>query len=270
MISAPMNEFKQKAIATWSSGDYRSIATFIPPISAHLIRLVNISPDKSILDVACGNGNTAISARKIGARVTGLDLTPELLDQAVEEELMAEMDGIEWKQGDAEALPFEDESFDIVVSTFGHMFAPHPDLAIKEIVRVTKKGGTIGFATWPPELSVGSMFRTIAKYTATAVPNPPPSPMEWGIPEVIRKRLTGVKGIYFERGTVNVPILSPNHYWNHFSSNYGPLIQAIRLVKEQSEEKVELLRKDFLNAIRPYIYENELRVGYLLTIGIKE
>ena len=148
-----MNEFKQKAIATWSSGDYRSIATFIPPISAHLIRLVNISPDKSILDVACGNGNTAISARKIGAKVTGLDLTPELLDQAVEEESMAEMDGIEWKQGDAEALPFEDESFDIVVSTFGHKFAPHPDLAIKEIVRVTKKGGTIGFATWPPELS---------------------------------------------------------------------------------------------------------------------
>src|SRR6476661_2479966 len=76
--------------------------------------------------------------------------------------------------------------------------------------------------------------------------------------------------IYFERGTVNVPILSPNHYWNHFSSKYGPLIQAIRLVKEQSEEKVELLRKDFLNAIRPYIYDNELRVGYLLTIGIKE
>lgn len=89
-----MNEFKQKAIATWSSGDYRSIATFIPPISAHLIRLVNISPDKSILDVACGNGNTAISARKIGAKVTGLDLTPELLDQAVEEESMAEMEGM--------------------------------------------------------------------------------------------------------------------------------------------------------------------------------
>ena len=132
MISAPMNEFKQKAIATWSSGDYRSIATFIPPISAHLIRLVNITPDKSILDVACGNGNTAISARKIGARVTGLDLTPELLDQAVEEESMAEMDGIEWKQGDAEALPFEDESFDIVLSTFGHMFAPHPDWQLKK------------------------------------------------------------------------------------------------------------------------------------------
>ncbi|HSA74304.1 MAG TPA: class I SAM-dependent methyltransferase, partial [Nitrososphaeraceae archaeon] len=99
-----MDEFNKKAIATWSSGDYRGIATFIPPISAHLVRLVNISPDKSVLDVACGNGNTAITARRTGARVTGLDLTPELLDQAVEEEKMAEIDGIDWKQGDAEDL----------------------------------------------------------------------------------------------------------------------------------------------------------------------
>ena len=264
-----MSEFNQKAIATWSSGDYRSIATFIPPISAHLVRLVNISPDKSVLDVACGNGNTAITARRMGARVTGLDLTSELLDRAVEEETIAEIDGIEWKQGDAEDLPFEDESFDIVLSTFGHMFTPHPEVAIKEILRVTKKGGSLGFATWPPELSVGSMFRTIGNYTSTSVPNPLPSPMEWGIPDVVRKRLSGVNEIYFERGTVNVPILSANHYWIHFSTKYGPLLQAIRVVKEQGEEKVELLRKDFLNAIKPYIYENELRVGYLLTIGIK-
>ena len=89
-----MNEFNQKAIAIWSSGDYRSIATFIPPISAHLVRLVNVSPDKSVLDVACGNGNTAIIARRMGASVTGLDLTSELLDQAVEEETMAEIDCI--------------------------------------------------------------------------------------------------------------------------------------------------------------------------------
>ena len=119
-----MNEFKKKAIATWSSGDYPSIATFIPPISAHLVRLVNISPDNSVLDVACGNGTTAIIARRMGARVTGLDLTSELLNRAVEEERMAEIDGIEWKEGDVEDLPFEDESFDIVLSTFGHMFAP--------------------------------------------------------------------------------------------------------------------------------------------------
>jgi ubiquinone/menaquinone biosynthesis C-methylase UbiE len=265
-----MNEFNKKAMATWSSGDYPSIAAFIPPISAHLVRLVNISPDKSVLDVACGNGNTAITARRMGARVTGIDLTSELLDKAVEEEMIAEIDGIEWKQGDVEDLPFEDESFDTVLSTFGHMFAPHPELAIKEILRVTKRGGSVGFATWPPELAVGSMFRIISKYTSTSVPNPLPSPMEWGIPEVVRKRLGGeVNEIYFERGTVNVHILSPNHYWIHFSTKYGPLIQAIRVVNEQSEEKVELLRKDFLKAIKPYIYENELRVGYLLTIGKK-
>lgn len=264
-----MSESNKKAIATWSTGDYRSIATFIPPISAHLVRLVNVTPDKSVLDVACGNGNTAITARRIGARVTGLDITPELLNQAVEEESMAEIEGIDWKEGDAEDLPFEDESFDIVLSTFGHMFATRPDITAKEIVRVTKRGGTIGFATWPPELSVGSMFRTIGKYSASPVAKPPPSPMEWGIPDVIRKRLVGISEIYFERGTVNVPILSPNHYWNHFSTKYGPLINALRAVKEQGEEKVELLRKDFLSAIKPYVYDNELRVGYLLTVGRK-
>ena len=193
----------------------------------------------------------------MGARVTGLDLTSNL-DQAVEEETMAEIDGIEWKQGDAEDLPFEDESFDIVLSTFGHMFAPHPELAIEEILRVTKKGGTIGFATWPPELSVGSMFRTIGKYTSTSVPNPPPSPMEWGVPDVSESVWAESTKFILNEVTVNVPILSANHYWIHFRYKYGPLIQAIRVVKEQGEEKVELLRKDFLNAIKPYIYENEL------------
>ena len=93
--------------------------------------------------------------------------------------------------------------------------------------------------------------------------------MESGVPDVIPTRLSGVKEIYFERGTINFPILSTNHYWIHFSTKYGPLIQAIRVVKEQGEEKVELLRIDFLNSIKPYIYENELRVGYLPTIRLK-
>ena len=139
----------------WALGDYRTIATFIPPISAHLTRLIKIQPGQSVLDVACGHGITAITARRKGANVTGIDITPELLSLALEEEKTAQVSGIVWKEGDAQNLPFEDESFDVVLSTFGHMFAPQPELAAKELMRVTKKGGRIGFATWPPELVIG-------------------------------------------------------------------------------------------------------------------
>ena len=269
MSNDSTEKIKQKAKETWASGDYRSIASFIPPISAHLVRLTKIRPGQSVLDVGCGYGNTAIIARSKGAKVTGVDLTPELLAQAIEEEKLAEVDGIQWKEGDAENLPFEDESFDTVLSSVGHMFAPHPDVTAREMVRVTKRGGRIGFATWPPELSIGSMFRTIAKYTSPLIPNPPPSPLEWGMPDKVRNRLVGVNDIYFERGTVNLPVLSSNHYWNHMSTKYGPMIQAIKLVKAHGEEKIELMRKDFLNAIEPYIYDNEIRIGYLLTMGTR-
>ncbi len=195
----------------WALGNYQSISTMLPPISAHLARLTNIRQDESVLDVACGNGNTAITACRVGAKVTGIDNTPELLSLAVEEERNAQVSGIEWKEGDAQNLPFEDESFDVVVATFGHMFAPNPELAAKEIVRVTSKGGRIGFATWPPELAIGSVFRTNAKHLPKN-PDAPPSPILWGNPEVVRERLSGVSELYFERGTVTFPILSPNHF----------------------------------------------------------
>ena len=135
----------------------------------------------NVLDVACGTGNTAITAREVAnAKVTGIDFTPELLTQAKEEASLAEVDDIEWKEGNVEDLPFEDESFDVVLSSFGHMFAPHPEVAIKEMLRVTKSGGggRIAFATWPAELANGRLFEAIAKHmpnsSADNEPYPPP------------------------------------------------------------------------------------------------
>ncbi|HET6588853.1 MAG TPA: methyltransferase domain-containing protein [Candidatus Nitrosocosmicus sp.] len=128
-----------KAENVWKLGNYSSISTMLPPISDHLVRLADVYSGEYVLDVACGNGNTAITARRKGANVTGIDITSELLKRAAEEEKIALLDGIIWKEGDAQNLPFEDESFDVVLSSFGHMFAPQPDLVSKEMIRVTKK-----------------------------------------------------------------------------------------------------------------------------------
>lgn len=270
-----INNDKEKFVNTkienvWKLGDYRSISTMLPPISSHLVRLMDIQLSESVLDVACGNGNTAITARRAGANnVTGIDITSELLTLAFEEERIAGVNGIIWKEGDAQNLPFEDASFDVVLSTFGHMFAPQPDLVAKELIRVTKKGGRIGFVTWPPELAIGSIFRVNSKYLPKN-PNAPPSPILWGIPEVIKERLNGVSEIYFERGTAIFPLLSPGHFWEHMSTKYGPLIKTIQIMKNQdSANQINIFRDDFLHAINPYFVENGIRLGYLITIARK-
>jgi len=251
----------------WKLGDYRSISTMLPSISSHLVRSINVQSGEDVLDIACGNGNTAITAGRIGANVTGIDITTELLDLAAEEAKIAQVDGITWRAGDAQNLPFEDESFDVVLSTFGHMFAPQPDLVAKEMMRVTKKGGRIGFATWPPELAIGSIFKANGKHLPKPV-NSPPSPILWGVPEVIEKRLNEVSKVHFERGTALFPILSPNHFWEFMSTKYGPLINTIQILNNRGDSsETDLLRDDFLKAIGPYVFDNSIGLGYLLTIA---
>jgi len=265
------NNTNQNNKGTWALGDYRSIGRVISPVSAKLIRLVKVKPTDSVLDIACGFGNTAITARRVGAEVIGLDITPELLAFAKEEEIIAGVSDIEWREGNAENLPFEDESFDVVLSTFGHMFAPNQQSTSKEMLRVLKKGGRIGFATWPPELAIGRIFSVVSKYAPTPVTPIPSSPIEWGNPEKVQQLLDGVIDIFFERDTVNYPILSPNHYWQEMTAKSGSMIQLIQLLqKEDSNEKIESLRKDYLKTIEPYILDNVVRLGYLLTIATKE
>jgi SAM-dependent methyltransferase len=262
----------QKNVRTanvWELGDYRSVSTMLPPISSHLVKLLKIQPGESVLDIACGNGNTAITARRKGAKVTGVDLTSELLKIAKEEERIAQVSDIEWKEGDAQNLPFEDESFDVVLSTFGHMFASQPEVAAKELIRVTKKGGRIGFATWPPELAIGSLFRVNSKHLPKN-PNAPPSPILWGNPDIVQERLFGVSEIRFERGITTFPILSPNHFWEFMSKRYGPLIKAIEVINGLDDPtEPESLRNDFLKALDPYVVDNGLKLGYLLTVATK-
>ena len=268
--SASSNSPIPKSNNAWSLGSYSDLAMFILPVSAHLVRLCNISPNDKVLDVACGTGNTAITARRIGgANVTGVDFTPELLSQAKTEASLAEADDIEWKEGDAEDLPFGGESFDVVVSSFGHMFAQNPEAAIKEMLRVLKRGGRVAFATWPAELVNGKLAEVMARHLPSSPNNPPPpSPMQWGMPDVVQKRLgSAVKDIHFERGFVSIPLLSPNHYWRMMSTKSGPVMQAIQTLKDT--QKVESLKKDGLQAIAPYTHDNLLRLDYLITMALK-
>ena len=253
----------------WSLGDWRSRGQFVPPVSAYLTRLVKLQAVDSVLDVACGYGNTAITSRMLGAKVTGIDITPKLLALAKEEEKVAGINGINWKEGDAEDLPFEDESFNVVLSTFGHIFAPNQELAGKEIIRVLKKGGRLGFTSWPPELAVGKLSEVVSKY------NPLPhneafSPYNWGIPDKVKQLLPGIKDIFFERDTINIPVLSSNHYWQDTISKAGFMIQVMDALKKQQDyEKIEIFRKDYIKTLEQYISDNMLRMGYLITVAKK-
>ena len=264
-----MNDSKNAVKEIWSLGDWRSRGQFIPPVSASLTRLANLQASDSVLDVACGFGNTAITARMLGAKVTGIDITPKLLTLAKEEEKIAGISGIEWKEGDAENLPYEDESFDVVLSTFGHIFAPNQELAGKEMIRVLKKGGRLGFTSWPPELAAGKLSEVVSKY------NPLPhneafSPYNWGEPEKIKQLLPGTIDIFFERGTIDVPILSPNHYWQDTITKAGLMIQVINTLKKQQDYgRIELFRKDYIKILKQYITDNVLRMGYLITVATK-
>jgi SAM-dependent methyltransferase len=215
---------------------------------------VQLESKDSVLDIACGYGNTAITARRRGAEVTGIDITPKLLALAKEDEKIAGISGIDWKEGDVEDLPFEDESFDVVLSTFGHIFASNQELAGQEMVRVLKKGGRLAFTSWPPELAVGRLSEVVSKY------NPLPlseasSPYNWGVPEKVKQLIPGINDVFFERDIINIPILSPNHYWQDTITEAGFMIQVIGALEK---DKIESFREDYIRTLERYILDNVL------------
>src|SRR5256885_7567007 len=195
--SDPFAEFKQKQREGWSH--FHPLAAMTTPPAAKLVKFAGIKAGQRVLDVACGTGVVAVTCAQRGARVTGLDLTPELLETARENAKLAGVE-VDFHEGDAEQLPFPDSEFDAVLSQFGHMFAPRPEVAVAEMLRVLKPGGTIAFSTWPPDLFVGRMFALVGSY----LPPPPPGvspPPQWGDPNIIRERLGAhVRDIVFDRG----------------------------------------------------------------------
>jgi ubiquinone/menaquinone biosynthesis C-methylase UbiE len=215
---------KTRQRATWSSGDYAVVGTTLQIVGEELCEALDVRAGQKVLDVAAGNGNAALAAAHRWCDVTATDYVPGLLARARDRATAEGLD-IEFREADAEALPFEDRSFDVVVSTFGVMFTPDQDRAAAELVRVCKRGGKIGLANWTPEGFIGHVFKTIGKYIA-----PPPgarSPALWGtrarIAELFEPHAASVKTA--QRNFV-FRYRSPEHWVSVFKAYYGPLLKT--------------------------------------------
>src|SRR5687768_13361516 len=213
----------------WASGDYPSmVETFLLPLGPRLVEACGIGPGMRVLDVASGTGNAAIPAAQAGAEVTASDLTPELLEAG---RRRAETEGVtlDWVEADAENLPFEDESFDVVMSSIGAMFAPHHQMVADELVRVCRAGGTIGMLNWTPEGMIGDLFRTMGPFAPPPPPGASPPPL-WGGEDHVRELFGDrVELTKLERDVLEITAFEkPFDYGEHFKSRYGPTIAAYK------------------------------------------
>ena len=221
-----VEDLKKTHRATWAAGDYGAIAELIDDVPPRdLLRWVEVEPRQEVLDVAAGTGNIALRAAAAGADVIGLDLTPELFEDARRRALEYGVN-VDWIEGDAEQLPFEDDRFDIVVSAFGVQFAPRHEVVARELARVTDAGGQIGLVNWTPEGMIGELFKILGRY----LPAPPdyasPPPL-WGKEEHVRELFegTGVE-LEFRRGYNPFRFDSAEGFISFFETHYGPTLKA--------------------------------------------
>lgn len=260
-----LQSVKQQAHLTWASGDYDAVANGIWEAGERIVRRVGVRPGERVLDVAAGTGNAAIRAASAGGRVTALDLTPELFPAGRRRAAEAGVE-LDWVEGDAEALPFEDESFDVVISTFGVMFAPRHEVAAREMARVLRPGGRIGLANWVPDGTIAHLFTTVA----AELPPPPPfaqPPLAWGDPAHVTALFddTGIE-LVAERDALPIdPDVEVDEATEFYINAFGPLVMARRTLSEQG-------RWDDLAARLPAVIERMLRepAEFLAVTGTKE
>jgi SAM-dependent methyltransferase len=265
-------ELKQRHRTMWASGDYPlMVETFLLPLGPRLVDAAGIGPGTRVLDVASGTGNAAVPAAQRGAVVTASDLTPELLRAGASRPEAQGLD-ITWTPADAEHLPFEDGSFDVVMSSIGAMFAPFHQPVADELVRVCRPGGTIALLSWTPEGMIGALFRTMKEFA----PPPPPgasSPPLWGSEEHLAQLFGDRAGFSrLERDVLNITAFErPRDYGEHFKRYYGPTIAARANAVKQGRER------DFDAAIDAFCDEwargtsgpAHFRKEYLLAVGTR-
>ncbi|MGY1778918.1 class I SAM-dependent methyltransferase [Geodermatophilus sp. SYSU D01036] len=232
---------KARHRAMWALGDYPSVARdLIPELGRVLVAAAGVGPGDRVLDVAAGSGNAAVPAALTGAEVVASDLTPELFPAG---RAFAAREGAEvtWEEGDAEALPYADASFDVVLSCVGVMFAPHHRQAADELVRVCRPGGRIGLVSWTPEGFVGEMFRTMKPYAPPPPPGAQPPPL-WGDEQHVRDLLGDrVTDVVARRQTVTVGgYPSPEAWRDSWKAVYGPTIATYRNVGDDPERVAAL------------------------------
>ncbi|MCT9623687.1 class I SAM-dependent methyltransferase [Pseudarthrobacter equi] len=232
---------KQKHRAMWASGDYPALADeMLLELGAILVEACGVRSRHRVLDVAAGSGNAAIPAAMMGAKVVASDLTPELFE-AGRREAGNRGVSLEWKEADAEALPFDDAAFDVVMSCLGAMFAPRHQAAADEILRVCKPGGSIGLLSWTPEGFVGRMFATMKPFAPPPPPGAQPAPL-WGSEEHVRELLGDrVTDVTVRKQALAVRSFhQPGDFVRYFKSHYGPTIAVYKYISADAAKVREL------------------------------
>jgi ubiquinone/menaquinone biosynthesis C-methylase UbiE len=252
----------------WGSGDYHVIASLIVPTAERLCDTVDLRASERVLDVATGTGNAAIAAARRLCLVTGVDYAPSLLDRG---RTRAEAEGlpVTFAEEDAEALSAEDGAYDVVLSTFGVMFAPNQTQAAHEVLRVCRPGGRIGLANWTPEGWIGEMLRTVGRHV------PPPAGLRpatrWGSEEGLRELLAGgVASLQATRQTIVMRFASPEQYLDLFRSYYGPVVKAFEALDESGHQALANdLHQTLLRYARPVDGTLQVPAEYLEVVAVR-
>jgi SAM-dependent methyltransferase len=268
-LSLDVDGIKQGQRMMWAAGDYPDIARWIESAAEYVVEAAGVDAGHEVLDVATGSGNVAIRCAQRGAKVTALDITPELIDAGRRRAAKARVE-CEWVEGDAEELPYGPDSFDRVLSTFGAMFAPRHERAASELVRVTRPGGTIAVAAWTPEGGNGQMFKTVSSHL------PPPSelrpPVMWGDEDYVRDLFAPHDvELELERANVVFEAESPEAWLEYNERVLGPMVMARGALEPQG--KWEALHEDLLNLYRKFNLRDDGSFKgegeYLVTIARK-
>jgi len=237
-IDVADTELKARHRTMWGKGDYpRMVETWLLPLGQRLVDAAGVEQGARVLDVAAGTGNASVPAAQRGARVTASDLTPELLEAGQRRPEAQGLD-IEWVEADAEHLPFEDGSFDAVLSAIGVMFAPHHQVAADELVRVSRPGGTLAVLSWTPEGMIGDLFRTLKPFAPAPPPGAQPPPL-WGSEE----HLKGLLGERVQLSTLQRDVLEVTAFprardvAEHFKAYYGPAIVTRANAQKDGRER---------------------------------
>lgn len=256
-------EHKRAARAMWAAGDYPSVAEReLWPLGERIVARAGVRPGEDVLDIGCGTGNAAIRAAQAGGRVVGVDLTPELFGAARRLASAARVE-VEWVEGDAEALCFADQSFDVVVSAVGVMFAPRHEAAAREMVRVLRPGGRFVLCNWADDSAISDVFRAAGRY----LPPPPDAaspPWLWGSADHVRSLFSGAGiELTFECGTIELPAFeSADAEIEYHTTRLGPLIAARQ--RAEAGGRWPQLRGELAS-----LHERLASVSYLVTAGRK-
>lgn len=250
----------------WTSGSYEEIAPNYLSMAGKLVERAAVDAGDAVLDIGCGTGSVALTAARRGARVTGIDVTPSMLDRAHENAAIAGVEDVEWYEGDAWDLPFEADTFDVTLSSLGHMYGDPPEETTRELLRVTRPGGRIGFTSWTPTGLFPFMAGVLTTYLSPEdLPEFSEPPFMWGDSDVVRARLgEHVEHLAFETTTALYPAFSPEHFWQGQTETSGTFVELLRAVDEDDRPPLDA---EMVETIRPYFDDsrNAVELEYLLT-----